>query len=105
MHKKSWIRTSKNESKSSKNSFHLWAMAQKGHGELRILQKRLAEYEAEFRKQKHRLNCEEVSTGEEKKIMRNIKILENNIAEVKKYMSKNVEEVFVKKTQKQKKVR
>jgi len=82
------------------------SMGNGGKGPRRIKDpsKRLAEYEAEFRKQKHRLNCEEVSTGEEKKIMRNIKILENNIAEVKKYMSKNVEEVFVKKDQKQKKV-
>ena len=89
----------------------------KGPRRIKDPSKRLAEYEAEFRKQKHRLNCEEVSTGgkafafrnflllqlwywEEKKIMRNIKILENNIAEVKKYMSKNVEEVFVKKDQK-----
>jgi len=82
------------------------SMGSGGKGPRRIKEpkKRLAAFEAEYRNQKHRLNCEEVSTGEEKKIMRNIKILENNIAEVKKYMSKNVEEVFVKKDQKQKKV-
>jgi len=62
-------------------------------------QEKLEAFEKELRMEKQRLRSESHSIGEEKKMMRNIKILEGNIVQVKEYMKQNVEEVFVKKAQ------
>merc|ERR550534_2224709 len=41
-----------------------------------------------------RLQSEELTTGDEKKLMRDIKVLEKNIAKVKTYMNANVDQIF-----------
>merc|ERR1712037_943906 len=64
-------------------------------------EKKLKNYEAERDHEKQRLRMDDLTTGEEKKCMRNIKILENNIAEVKKYIDQNIDSVFVQKEQHQ----
>jgi len=65
---------------------------------------KLQDYQAKLRSERNHLVGGEITTGEEKKIMRNIKILEKNIQEVETYIKSNAEDVFVKKDQKQKKV-
>jgi len=54
----------------------------------------LAKYEQAFQESKRRLVSEELSTGAEKKLMRDIKVLEKNIAKVKTYMEANVDQIF-----------
>merc|ERR550534_1160548 len=41
-----------------------------------------------------RLQSEELTTGDEKKLMRDIKVLEKSIAKVKTYMKANVDQIF-----------
>lgn len=67
-------------------------------------QDKLEAFEKEFRSEKNRLVSGDLTIGDEKKIMRNIKILENNISKVKEYMSQNVEQIFQEKNDSQKEV-
>jgi len=57
---------------------------------------KLQELQSQLASEKQRLRCDDLTTGEEKKAMRNIKVLEGQIELVKKYQSQNVEEVFLK---------
>jgi len=55
----------------------------------------LKNYEQAYNQSKQRLRSEELTTGDEKKLMRDIKVLEKNIARVKTYMNANVDQIFV----------
>lgn len=57
----------------------------------------LASFTKELATEKQRMRSEELSSGEERKIIRNIKVLEQNIQKVKQYCNADVEEVFKKK--------
>merc|ERR1719204_2303823 len=54
----------------------------------------LKKYQQAYNESKYRLQSEELTTGDEKKLMRDIKVLEKNIAKVKTYMNANVDQIF-----------
>jgi len=54
----------------------------------------LKKYQQAYNESKYRLQSEELTTGDEKKLMRDIKVLEKNIAKVQTYMKANVDQIF-----------
>jgi len=54
----------------------------------------LEKYQKAYKESKQRLVSEELTTGDEKKLMRDIKVLEKNIAKVQTYMKANVDQIF-----------
>merc|ERR1719422_1270736 len=65
---------------------------------------KLKEFQDELRTKKQSLISEALSTSQEKKIMRDIKVLEANVQQVEKYLQHNVQEVWDKKDETQKNV-
>lgn len=54
----------------------------------------LAKYKQAYHDSKRRLVSEDLTTGAEKKLMRDIKVLEKSIAQVETYMNANVDQIF-----------
>jgi len=54
----------------------------------------LKKYRQAYNDSKQRLRSEELTTGDEKKLMRDIKVLEKSIAKVETYIKANVDQIF-----------